>query len=167
MGRSSETFNKREKEKLKLQKRKEKEQRKEERKAAGKQGKSLDDMLAYVDENGNLSSTPPDVTKKKVIKEAEIDLTSRNKGGRVAPERRSGFVKFYDTSKGFGFIKDTNNSEELFFHHRSADFPIAQNDKVSFDTEMGPKGLNAVRITKYVAAAPTPPVPPTPPAPTL
>ena len=68
MARGSETFNKRENEKKKAQKRKEKEQRKEERKASN-QGKSFEDMLAYVDENGNLTSTPPDETKKRVIKD--------------------------------------------------------------------------------------------------
>ena len=147
MARSSETFSKREKEKLKLQKRKEKEQRKEERKA-GNEGKSFEDMLAYVDENGNITSTPPDQTRKRVINEADIDLTSRNKGGITPPHVRHGMVKFFDTSKGYGFIKDEQSQEELFFHHSSANFPIAQFDKVTFETEMGVKGMNAVRITK-------------------
>jgi len=148
MARSSETFSKREKEKLKLQKRKEKEQRKEERKASGNEGKSFEDMLAYVDENGNITSTPPDQTRRKVINEADIDLTSRNKGGIVPPHLRQGTVKFFDTSKGYGFIKDEQSQEEMFFHHSSANFPVAQFDKVTFETEMGPKGMNAVRITK-------------------
>lgn len=148
MAKSSETFNKKEKEKQKLQKRKEKEARKEERKAAMKEGKSFEDMLAYVDENGNLTSTPPDLSKKKVIKESDIDLTSRNKGGIVAPHQNQGTVKFFDTSKGFGFIKDDQTGDEFFFHHKAANFPIAQLDKVTYETEMGPKGLNAVRIQK-------------------
>jgi cold shock CspA family protein len=149
MARSSETFNKRENEKKRLQKRNEKSQRKEDRKA-GKETKSFEEMLAYVDENGNLTSTPPDpLTKKKVINEAEIDLTSRNKGGQTSnPNIRQGTVKFFDTSKGFGFIKDSQSAEEFFFHHSSASFPVAQMDKVTFETEMGPKGPNAVRISK-------------------
>lgn len=146
MARSSETFGKREKEKQKLQKRKEKEQRKEERK--GNESKSFEDMIAYVDEDGNITSTPPDATKKKVIKESEIDLTSRNKGGITPPHVRQGTVKFFDTSKGYGFIKDESSQEEMFFHHSSANFPIAQFDRVTFETEMGVKGLNAVRISK-------------------
>lgn len=150
MARSSGTFNKREQEKKRLQKRKEKEQRKEEKKAQAKDGKSFDDMLAYVDENGNLSSTPPDVTKRRVINETDIDLTSRNKGGAEVPTVRTGVVRFFDTSKGFGFIQDKDSQEEFFFHFSSADFPIAQNDRVTFDTEMGMKGLNAVRISKVM-----------------
>jgi cold shock CspA family protein len=149
MARSSETFNKREKEKIRLQKRKEKDQRKEDRKA-GKETKSFEDMLAYVDENGNFTSTPPDFTKKRVIRETEIDLTSRNKGGAASPSVRQGSVKYFDSSKGYGFIKDNQSSEEFFFHFKSADFATAQGDKVTFETEMGPKGPNAVRISKAI-----------------
>jgi len=147
MAKSSDTFNKREKEKKRLQKRKDKEQRKEDRKA-GNEGKSFEDMIAYVDENGNFSNTPPDLTRKKIIKENDIDLTSRNKGGSTANYVKQGFVKFFDKDKGFGFIKDSMTEEEYFFHYKSANFPIAQSDRVSFETENSPKGLNAVRISK-------------------
>ncbi len=72
-------------------------------------------MIAYVDENGNFSSTPPDVTRKKAIKESDIDLTSRNKGGSTTLEPRRGVVKFFEKDKGYGFIKDTESQEEYFF----------------------------------------------------
>ena len=147
MAKSSGTFNKRENEKKRLQKRKDKEQRKEERKA-GKETKSFESMIAYVDENGNFSSTPPDVTKRKAISENDIDLTSRNKGGALASSSRKGFVKFFDRDKGFGFIRDTQTQEEFFFHFRSANFDIGQSDAVTFETESSPKGPNAVRIEK-------------------
>lgn len=150
MARYSETFSKKEKEKKKLQKRKEKEERKEERKA-NKENKSFEDMLAYVDENGNLSATPPDPSKKKVTKESDIDLTPRNKEGAVAYEPRKGFVKFFNPTKGFGFIKEKATSEEFFFHYKAADFAINQNDQVTFDVERGQKGLNAVNISKAPA----------------
>jgi cold shock CspA family protein len=147
MGKSSETFNKRENEKKKIQKRKDKDERKEQRKA-NKETKSFEDMLAYVDEYGNLTSTPPDQSKKKIIRESDIDLTSRNKGGSQPAFHRTGSVRFFDSSKGYGFIKDDQTQEDYFFHFSSAGFPIAQSDKVAFETEMGPKGINAVRITK-------------------
>ena len=148
MGKSSETFSKREKEKKRIQKRKDKEQKKEDRKTDTKDGKSFEDMIAYVDENGNFSSTPPDITKKRVVRESEIDLTSRNKGGSTTLEPKLGVVKFFDTEKGFGFIKDSTTQEEYFFHFKSANFQIAQSDRVTFETEFGPKGINAVRIVK-------------------
>lgn len=147
MAKSSETFNKREKEKKRIQKQKDKEQRKEERKA-NKESKSFEDMIAYVDENGNFSSTPPDASRKKTIRENDIDLTSRNKGGARLTDKRQGVVKFFEKDKGFGFIKDSQSQEEFFFHHSSTNFPVAQSDVVSFEIEPGPKGMNAVRIVK-------------------
>ena len=143
----AETFNKRELEKKRLQKRQEKEQRKEERKA-NKKDQSFEDMIAYVDEYGNITSTPPDKSLKKAVKQSDISLTSNNTGGTSKPGIRQGSVKFYDGDKGYGFIKDEKSGEEFFFHFKSADFAIAQQDKVSFETERGPKGFNAVNITK-------------------
>lgn len=147
MAKSSETFNKQEKEKKRLQKQKEKEQKKEERKA-NKGNKSFEDMIMYVDENGNFTSTPPDLTKKRAVKESDIDLTSKNKGGAQQETTRQGFVKFFEKEKGYGFIKDSQTQDEYFFHHSSANFPIAQSQAVTFELEQGPKGLNAVRINK-------------------
>lgn len=59
MARSKESFSKREKEKKRIKERQDKAQKKEERKANNNKGKNLEDMLAYLDENGNLSTVPP------------------------------------------------------------------------------------------------------------
>lgn len=148
MPKSSGTFNKRENEKKRIQKRKDKEQRREERKADNT-SKSFESMIAYVDENGNFSSTPPDTTMKKIVKESDIDLSSRNKGGNDTMNGlRTGTVKNFNKEKGFGFIKDSQSQDEYFFHFTSANFQIAASDFVSFTVEHGPKGLAAVQITK-------------------
>src|SRR5687768_18216131 len=64
------SWNKKEREKKKQQEKKDKEARKKERKEnAGK-----DDMMAYVDENGNISDTPPDPRKKKEFKLEDIQI---------------------------------------------------------------------------------------------
>jgi S-adenosylmethionine hydrolase len=60
MAKSKQTFAKREKEKKRQQQKKEKQQKMEERKANASKGKSLNDMMAYVDEFGNLTSAPPE-----------------------------------------------------------------------------------------------------------
>ena len=73
MGRSQETFNKKEVRNKKEKKRKEKEKRRLARKEGEKSG-GLDDMIAYVDENGMISDTPPDPTKKKDIKLEDISI---------------------------------------------------------------------------------------------
>lgn len=147
MARSQETFSKKEAEKRKLQKRKEKEQRREERKANAKEGASLEDMLAYVDENGNLSNTPPDPSKKKVIKEENILLGAR-KEEPVNPADliRTGKVTFFNHGKGFGFIRDLKSQDSVFVHVNSLMSPINENDTVTFEVERGPKGLMAVKV---------------------
>lgn len=146
MAKSHETFSKKEAEKKKIQKRKAKEERKEERKANAKSG-SLEDMLAYVDENGNITSTPPDQFKRKEIKAEDIVLGARN-NVKANPEDafRKGKVTFFNESKGYGFIRDLQSQESIFVHVNSLTERIKENDKVSFEVEQGPKGLNAVRV---------------------
>lgn len=147
MARSQETWNKKETEKKKLQKRKEKEQRKEERKAHAKEGASLDDMIAYVDEDGNISSTPPDPTKKKVIKEEDIEIgVPRNRTSAHTDVIRKGVVTFFNNAKGYGFIKDRDTHESIFVHVNALTEPIQENNKVTFRVEMGHKGPNAVEV---------------------
>ncbi len=147
MAKSQETFNKKEKEKKRLQKRKEKEHRKEERKANAKEGGSWEDMMAYVDENGNISAAPPDPTKKRNIKKEDIviGVQKQDPSLQVSSVRR-GKVTFFNTSKGFGFIKDTENGESIFVHSNGLMTPIKENDTVTFETERGFKGLNAVKV---------------------
>jgi cold shock protein len=57
-----------------------------------------------------------------------------------------GTVKFFNNSKGFGFIKDTDSSKEYFVHTSGLKDSIEENDEVTFDLEMGKKGLNAVNV---------------------
>ena len=131
-----------------MQKRKEKEERKEQRKSESKDGKSFEDMLAYVDENGNITSTPPDPTRKKaVISESEVNLESRNKGGAAAPdERRTGRVTFFNEKKGFGFIRDDASKDSVFVHINALEANVAENTAVTFEVERTVKGLSAVRV---------------------
>ena len=57
-----------------------------------------------------------------------------------------GTVKFFNESKGFGFIKDENSSKEYFVHSTGLKDRIRENDEVTFDIEQGQKGLNAVNV---------------------
>ncbi|MBN2213155.1 MAG: cold shock domain-containing protein [Bacteroidales bacterium] len=58
----------------------------------------------------------------------------------------NGTVKFYNVSKGFGFIKDSKTSKEYFVHSTGLKENIRENDEVIFDLEQGKKGLNAVNV---------------------
>jgi len=57
-----------------------------------------------------------------------------------------GTVKFFNESKGFGFIKDENSEKEYFVYSSGLNDTIKENDVVTFDLEMGKKGLNAVNV---------------------
>ena len=58
----------------------------------------------------------------------------------------NGKVKFFNESKGFGFIKDANSPKEYFVHSSGLRENIRENDEVIFDLEEGKKGLNAVNV---------------------
>ena len=149
MGKSQETFSKKEKEKKRAKQRIDKAEKMEERKANAKKGKSLDEMMAYIDENGNISATPPDPRKKKAFKLEDMQI-GVPKQGEVSPEEaiRSGVVTFFNDAKGFGFIKDLQSQESVFIHVNQLSERISENDKVTFEVEMGHKGLNAVNVKK-------------------
>ena len=57
-----------------------------------------------------------------------------------------GTVKFFNATKGFGFIKDVETSKEYFVHSSGLKDKIQDNDHVTFDLEQGKKGLNAVNV---------------------
>ncbi|NOX47910.1 MAG: cold shock domain-containing protein [Chlorobi bacterium] len=149
MGRAQETFNKKEVRNKKEKKRKEKEKRRLARKDNEKKS-SLDDMIAYVDENGNITDTPPDPTKKKVIKAENIDLNVPKRDAVNLTETvRKGIVTFFNDSKGYGFIKDSETQESVFVHINNTLEEIKENNVVSFEVELGPKGLTAIKVKLF------------------
>jgi len=147
MGRSQETFNKKEKEKKRKEKRQIKQLKKEERKASS-DGGGLDNMMAYVDEHGNISDTPPDPNKKKqVIKASSIQIGVPKKEDQEDVVNQ-GRVTHYNSDKGYGFIKDLLSQENYFFHVNGIIDEVVESDKVTFDLERGQRGMNAVNVKK-------------------
>jgi CspA family cold shock protein len=59
----------------------------------------------------------------------------------------NGTVKFFNETKGFGFITPEDGSKDLFVHVSGLNDEIREDDKVSYDVEEGQKGLNAVNVT--------------------
>ncbi|GGG98677.1 cold-shock protein [Polaribacter pacificus] len=149
MAGSQETFGKKEREKKRLQKRKEKAQKKEARKANSGEGSGLDSMIAYVDEYGFATDTPPDPSNRVEIdvESIEIGIPRRSAEDEVDPIR-NGKVSFFDSSKGFGFIIDNDTQEKYFTHVSGLIDEIVENDKVSFELEKGMRGMNAVKVKK-------------------
>lgn len=147
MAKSKETFNKREKEKKRQKQLQEKREKMEERRANAQKGKSLGDMMAYIDENGNISDTPPDPKAVRIFRQEDIQI-GVPKHEEIEDVPRTGVVIFFDESKGFGFINDTQTGQRIFVHVNNLSEPIKETDKVTFDTEMGARGPSAINVKK-------------------
>ena len=124
----------------------EKLKKKESKKLSGSSN-SFEDMIAYVDENGMITSTPPtEDIKKEEINPDEIIIATPKKE-EEEPTILRGRVEFFNESRGFGFIKDLSGVEKYFFHVNNVIGNIAENNIVTFDLERGVKGMNAINIS--------------------
>ncbi|MDI3318347.1 cold-shock protein [Pinibacter soli] len=143
------SWNKKDRENKKRTERKKKEEKRLERKENSDKGKSLDDMMAYLDENGNLTSVPPGNTRRREISLDEIEISVPKKR-ELTPEEliRTGVVTFFNSAKGFGFIEDSQNGQRLFVHQSSLNFPLQEGQEVKFESERGPKGYTAVNVSR-------------------
>jgi cold shock protein len=145
----SESFSKKEKRNKKAKAKQDKAQKMQDRKANNSKGKGLEDMLAYVDENGNLSPVPPKGGNVEdiALEDIKIGATPRP---REEPESttRSGVVSFFNSSKGFGFIADDQSGESVFFHINQLAQPVKEKDKVSFSKEKTARGYSAIDVRK-------------------
>lgn len=147
MAGSQETYNKRDQEKKRLKKRLDKQKKLAERKANSQEG-GAKNMIAYVDENGHITDTPPDPANRKKIIAENIEIGVQKREVVEAMAIRKGRVEFFDTTKGFGFIKEVDTQEKFFVHVHGLIDEIKENDMVSFELERGAKGMSAVRVKK-------------------
>lgn len=159
MAKSQVTIIKQEKEKKRLKKRLDKQQKKEERKANSQSG-GLDSMIAYVDEFGNITDTPPDPGAKTKIDAETIEVSIRKKEKEDTPSVFTGKVEFFDERKGFGFIKETIRQDKFFVHANGCLETIKEGDLVSFELERSFKGMNCIQVKKVKNTPP--PAPPAP-----
>jgi cold shock CspA family protein len=149
MARSKESFNKKELEKKKAKKKQDKQERKDERRNEAKKGKSLEDMIAYVDADGNIVSTPPDPSEKVEISLEDIQIGVPRQA-EPSPEDliRTGIISFMNEAKGFGFIRDLQTQESIFVHVNEMETRLGENEKVNFEVVSGPKGYSAINVRK-------------------
>lgn len=147
MGRSQESFFKKEVRNKKEKKRKEKAEKRLARRDSEKKS-SLDDMIAYVDANGNIVSTPPpEPTKKDEIKLEDIEVSvPRGSAAENEDPIKNGIVTFFNDSKGFGFIKNSDTKQDVFVHINNIIDEIKEGNKVTYEVEMGQRGPTAVNV---------------------
>jgi cold shock CspA family protein len=139
----ADSFSKKENSKKKVKKQQDKVLRREDRKVNNNKGKSLDDMIVYVDINGNFTSTPTHLQNR------EIDLAKAKKSANNTTIDEdtvfTGIVTFL-SEKGYGFITEDKTKENVFFHHGQLNQNVDKNDKVSYNKESTLKGNRATNI---------------------
>lgn len=142
----SESFSKKEKAKQKAKSKQDKAQKMKERKSNNNKGKSLEDMMAYVDENGNLTSVRPDETKRREISLEDIQLGA----APIIPEEvtKTGVISFFNEEKGYGFITEDKTRENVFVHVNQLLQPVKEKDRVTYEKEKTPRGYSAVQVKK-------------------
>lgn len=148
MARSKQTSQKSEREKKKKQKQKEKEEKRAQRKEGSVKGKTLEQMMAYVDHNGQLTDTPPDPKLRVEIKAEDIQLGPMGLRKEELHVPKTGRVSIYNADRGFGFIKDSISQEKIFFHVSEIIEEITEGDMVTYEVVRGPRGLNAAEVRK-------------------
>ena len=60
---------------------------------------------------------------------------------------QEGTVKFFNETKGFGFITPSNGEKDVFVHVSGLKSEIRENDKVNYETQSGPRGINAINVS--------------------
>ena len=108
---------------------------------------SLDDMIAYVDEKGMITDTPPDPKEKEEIdlEGIEVSIPKRASGEETDLDRK-GKVTFFDEGKGYGFIKDSETQENIFVHVNDIQEEITKGNTVRYQMAKGKKGPVAIQV---------------------
>lgn len=142
----ADSYNKKERDKKRKKRKKDKLEKKAQRKLEGvKQAEFM-----YLDEDGNLSTSPPDPTKKrKEIKLEDINISTPKQEDLDLDTERRGHVKFFNQEKRFGFIREKGTEQDYFVHEENCIESIKDNDRVVFEVSSGPKGLIAINVKLF------------------
>ena len=135
----ADSFSKKENFKKKIAKQKEKAIRHEERKSNNDKGKEAEFM--YVDAYGRLTSTPPEERLEVNLDDIQLGAAPIEAEEAV----KTGIVTFF-SEKGYGFITEDGNKENVFFHSNNCVHLVKKGNKVSFEKERSPKGYSAINI---------------------
>lgn len=141
----ADTFKKKALQQKRAKKKQDKIERRERRKAENEEGKSEEDMVVYLDEFGNFTDIPPSEQKREKVKLEDIHL-----GAEMIPEQTEfrGTVSLFLSDKAYGFIREENTGESVFFHSNNLTEPVSERDRVAYEKERTPKGYAATKVRK-------------------
>ncbi|MBW7868761.1 MAG: cold shock domain-containing protein [Brumimicrobium sp.] len=143
----ADSYNKKSLQQKRDKKKKDKQERREERKMNNDKGKGLDDMIAYLDEFGNITDTPPELQKRSEINVEDIQLGAAPIT-HDKPSEFVGTVVSFFADKSYGFIKEDGSDAIVFVHSNNLTEPISENNKVTYEKERTPKGYAAINVKK-------------------
>ena len=104
-------------------------------------------MIAYVDHNGRISSTPPEQEKEDIkLEDIAISVPKDDELEDVDTDNR-GVVSFFNEEKGFGFIHDLKTNQDVFVHVKSTLEKIKEGNLVTYEIEKGLRGPAAVNVS--------------------
>lgn len=129
----AESFTKKEFNKKKLQKKRLKEEKRELKKTQNNKGKSFEEMIIYVDRNGHFTDVPPHLQ----VNEEEANKKKQYKG-----------TVTHLNEKGFGFIKEDETKDSIFFSIQTCKDNLLINDTVTFTKTKTERGFKALEIHK-------------------
>jgi cold shock CspA family protein len=143
VGKSQETFGKKEREKKRRKKKEEKARRKVDRVAnAGDKGENI----TYMDVYGKFHETQPEAAEKVKAKNIEIGIPQRSDEEADEDAILKGTITFFNESKGYGFIKEKKTGQSVFVHINALTEEVKEGNLVRFETVKGPKGPSAVNV---------------------
>ncbi|MDO6736508.1 cold-shock protein [Wenyingzhuangia sp. 2_MG-2023] len=144
----ADSFEKKEREKKRDKKRKDKAARKEQQKLSGE--KTAEFM--YMGADGQLTTEKPESLIREEVSLDEIQISTPKKEDLEQEDPvKIGIVNNFNKDKGYGFIDQKETGESFFVHINNVEGTIKEGNKVSFETEKGPKGLVAVKVKLFVA----------------
>ncbi|MFK8162226.1 MAG: cold-shock protein [Lewinella sp.] len=143
----ADSFNKKEREKKRQKKKRDKAYKREQKSESAKPPEFM-----YVDEDGNLTTEAPDISRKRKLSIEDIEISVPKQEKSTASKfTKQGVVNFFNTEKGYGFIVANENGESYFAHADNLIDTITDGDKVSFEIGKGPKGPIATEVRVIVA----------------
>ena len=102
-------------------------------------------MIAYVDENGIITDTPPNMENKTKVNVEDIEVSVPTKE-KIEDSVLKGRIEHFNEDKGYGFIKHLASVEKYFFHINNCQDDIKEGNIVLFELERGTRGMNAVNV---------------------